>query len=240
MTTLEMQRLFEEMLQTSSPLYNDIEKPDTDTIFRYLNTAQVEYIQKKYLSGANYFEKTKVIGANLNDLKNLIKTVSFFNSPAPPYVNSIVLKPDSLAVWHYLSLSGVMTRTYPYATTSTLIDFTPIESEDLNKYLTTSINKPIILVPVFSHTLTGLNNLLEDNSGVLVIHDAYTTLTPTSSKAQALVYPRSLVLEVEVGADSTQTDICDLATYLHEDVVKYAVGLYEQQKYKLVSKEDSK
>jgi len=237
MTTFEMQQLFEELLQTSNPLFNDSEKPDTDTIFRYLNLAQVEYIQKKYLSAPTFYERTQVIGANMNDLKNLIVTLDFLNSPTPPYTNSIVLIPDTLAVWHYLSLSGVITRTYPYTTTSSLIDFTPIEAENLNQYLTTSINKPIILVPVYTHTKRGIPNVLGDQSGILVIHDSYTTLTPTSTKAQVMTYPRLLVLEVEVGASTTQTDICDIATYLHEDIVKMAVLLYESQKYKLISKE---
>lgn len=232
-----MQKLFEELLQTSNSLYNDSEKPDTDTIFRYLNLAQIEYIQKKYLSGTTFYEKTKIIGANLNDLKNMIKTISFLESPNTPYTNSTLLKPDNIAVWHYLSLTGIISRTAPYSTTLTPIDFTQIEAKDLNQYLTTSINKPIILVPVYSQTSTDLSNSLEDNSGIIVIHDSYTTLVPTSTKAQAMVYPRTLVLEVEAGEEGRQTNICDIATYLHEDIVKFAVTLYEQQKYKLISKE---
>lgn len=236
MTTLEMQQLFEELLQTSSPLYNDSDKPDTDTIFRYLNLAQIEYIEKKYLSAPTFYERTKVIGNNLNDLKNLIYTSELTEvTTTPYYTNTLIFKNTTKSIWHYISVTGKISRTYPYATTDTLIDLIPIEAEKLNKYLTTSINKPLILVPVYTQTHSQVDDLIDNQEVLLVIYDSYTTYSDEDTVAHYLVQPKKLVLEVI--DTTTETEICQIADYLHEEVVKLAVANYEQQKYKLVSKE---
>ena len=236
MTTFEMQQLFETLLQTSSPLFNDSEKPDTDTIFRFLNEAQIQYISKKYLSAASFEERTRAIGNNLHDLRNLIKTIDLSNVVTAPRTNTLLFKSTTINVWHYLGVSGIISRTYPQVVTTTLIDLIPIEAGDVNKYLTTAINKPVIYVPVYTQTAStsaDAGNYLS----IMVIHDAYTTYSTTASttKAHCLVAPKLLDL-----ADSaTTTATCELAEYLHEDIVKLAVSLFEEQKYKLSkSKED--
>jgi len=238
MTTFEMQQLFETLLQTSSPLFNDAEKPDTDTIFRYLNESQIKYIKEKYLSAPSFYERTKILGNNLNDLKNLIKHLTLTNVTVTPHTNTYLFKPTTAYVWHYISATGVITRTYPYATTTTLIDLMPVEAGEVNKYLTTSINKPLILVPVFTQTNNDTEDSYNSISSLMVIFDSYTTYTTTNTKAHCLVMPRKLVLDASDAA--TETEVCELADYLHEDIVRLAVDLFEQQKYKLASKEDKK
>ena len=239
MTTFEMQQLFETLLQTSSPIFNDAEKPDTDTIFRYLNQAQVKYIKDKYLSAPTFYERTRILGNSLNDLKNLIFIDSLTNvTAAPDYVNTLIFKHATVSIWHYLSVSGKITRTHPYATTNSLIDLTPIEAGDLNKYLTTSINKPLILVPVFTQTQGHGAGATENNETLLIVYDAYTTYESAGTKAHYLVYPKTLVLTPDLVTVATQTDVCQLADYLHEEVVELAVALSEEKKYKLASKGD--
>lgn len=239
MTTFEMQQLFETMLQTSSPLYGDIEKPDTDTIFRFLNTAQIKYINDKYLSAPTFAERTKIIGSNLNDLKNLIYTteLSEVTTPTSYYPNTLIFKNSTNSIWHYLSVTGKISRTYPYSTTNTLIDLLPIEADQLNKYLTTSINKPVILVPVFTQTHTQVTDTIDNQLTLLVVYDSYTTYSDEDTVAHYLVEPKKLVLEVV--DSSTEVEVCEVADYLHEEIVRLAVALFEEQKYKLSqSKED--
>jgi len=239
MTTFEMQQLFETLLQTSSPLFNDSEKPDTDTIFRYLNEAQIKYIKDKYLSAPTFYERTRILGSNLNDLKNLIRIDSLTDVTfAPDYVNTLIFKHATDSVWHYLSVSGKITRTYPYATSNSLIDLLPIEAGELNKHLTTSINKPLILVPVYTQTQSQVAGAIDNNMALLVVYDSYTTYEATGTKAHYLVYPKTLVLTDDITDATIETDVCQLADYSHEELVKLAVNLFEQQKYKLTTKED--
>lgn len=239
MTTFEMQQLFETLLQTSSPLFNDVEKPDTDTIFRFLNEAQIKYIKEKYLSAPSFSERTKILGNNLNDLKNLIYTEELTDVTVSPfYPNTLIFYHSSNSIWHYLSVSGKITRTYPYSTSNTLIDLSPIEADDLNKYITTSINKPLILVPVFTQTHSQVDTIKDNQETLLIVYDSYTTYSSSGTLAHYLLQPKKLVLVVTTPA--TETIICQLADYLHEDIVRLAVALFEEQKYKLVSKGENK
>jgi len=235
MTTFEMQQLFETLLQTSSPIFNDSEKPDTDVIFRFLNEAQIKYIKEKYLSAPTFYERTKVIGNSINDLKNLIKSITLTNVTTTPLTNTLLFKPTTTFVWHYISATGVISRTYPYTTATTLIDLMPIEAGEVNRYLTTSINKPLILVPVFTQTNNDTEDSYNSISSLMVIHDSYTTYSASNTKAHCLVTPRQLILDATDVA--TETEVCELADYLHEDIVRLAVDLFEQQKYKLSKKE---
>ena len=235
MTTFEMQQLFETLLQTSSPLYNDAEKPDTDTIFRYLNEAQIKYIKDKYLSGSSFEDKSLVISRNLNDLKNLIYVLSLTNVGAatPYYTNTGVFKSATYNVWHYMAATCKMTRTYPYTTNNTLIDLEQIGDDKVNQYLTTSINTPIILLPVFAHTHTQVADTLDNQLAILIIRDKYTTIDPLTVTARCLIEPSRLVLDSPGAGEVT---VCQIADYLHEEIVRLALALFEGQKYKLSSK----
>jgi hypothetical protein len=235
MTTFEMQQLFETLLQTSSSLFNDSEKPDTDTIFRFLNEAQIKYIKEKYLSAPTFYERTRVIGNNLNDLKNLIYIISLTEITTTPYFpNTLLFKSTTQDVWHYLGVTGRVTRTYPYAVNTALIDLVPIEAEEVNSYITTAINKPIIHIPVFTQTHSQVTESIDNRLSLLVIYDSFTTYSADGTQAHCLLKPHNLVLEVN--DPLTEVTYCQLADYLHEDIVRLAVELFEQQKYKLVGK----
>lgn len=228
MNTLDMQILFETLLQTGSNLYKDVEKPDTHDIFLYLNQAQTKFINDRYLSAPDYFSRSLQISANYEEVKELLKTLTLSAGGTAPYVNS---KLFSLAVnvLHFIGINGVTTRTYPNAFTTQLTDFKRIEGVEINKYLTTPINIPIILVPVYITKYSATN---ENN--VLVIHDKYTTAI-TTVKAQCLVEPDVLVLGTP---GSGQTATCQLAPHLHESIVYLAVQLFEAAKYKLKSSDN--
>lgn len=234
MNVLEMRLRFDEFLRESSSSFPDRDTfIDSNTILKYLNEAQVEYIQKAYLSAPTFYERTKIIGNSLNDLRNLIKVITLdaedFNLNYP---NTTTFRSSTTDVWHYISITGKLSRLYPYATSDTIIDMFPIEAEDINKHLTTSINAPIILVPVYTQahsSVAGTGNQLS----VLVVYDKYTVFTSDTVTAHCLVKPKKLVF---TPTDDTQTNVCEVAEYLHDSIVRLAVSLYDQDKYKLSNK----
>lgn len=235
MNVLEMRLRFDELLKEANSGFPDRDTfIDSTTILKYLNEAQIAYIQETYLSSSSFYERTKIIGNKLNDLRNLIYTISIDNeSINTDYQHTSTFRSSTVDVWHYINVSGKLTRLYPYVTTDTLIDLLPIEAEDVNKYITTSINKPIILTPVF--TQTHSENVGEDNQlSIVVIYDSYTTFTTDVLTSQCLVKPKKLVID---SPESGETTVCELAEYLHNIIVKIAVDLYYQDKYKLSKKE---
>lgn len=235
MNALEMRMRFQELINEST---NNIEGRDSfidsTTILKYLNDAQVEYIQKTYLSAPSFLERSKVIGNNLNDLRNIIKVIPLNaeeSSTYYPYTASF--RNSSYDVWHYIGVTGKLTRTFPYETIDTLIDLYPIDASEISKHYTTSINIPIILVPVYTQVNSTIGNS-ENNLSILVVYDKYTTFTTTYLTAHCLVRPKKISLDVQ---ESDETFTCELADYLHEAIVRMAVNLYDQDKYKLSTKE---
>lgn len=233
MNVLEMRLRFDEFLRESNSSFPDRDTfIDSNTILKYLNEAQVEYIQKAYLSAPTFYERTKTIGNSLNDLRNLIRVINLDDESTTLYPNTSQFRSSTVDVWHYISITGRISRLHPYSTSDTIIDMYPIEAEDINKYLTTSINKPIILVPVYTQAHspnTGTDNQLS----VLVVYDSYTIFTPDVVTAHCLVKPKKLVF---TPTDTNQTDVCEVAEYLHDSIVKLAVSLYDKDKYKLSNK----
>lgn len=235
MNVLEMRLRFDELIKEASSGYPDRATfIDSTTILKYLNEAQIKYIQESYLSSPSFYERTRIIGNRLNDLRNLIYTISLDNETINTnYDNTSTFRSSTVDVWHYINVSGTLSRIYPYTTSNTLIDLVAIEAGDVNKYLTTSINKPIILTPVF--TQTHSDNVGTDNQlSVVVIYDSYTTFTTDTLITQCLVKPKKLVFG---SSSSEETTVCELAEYLHNEIVKLAVNLYDQDKYKLSKKE---
>lgn len=229
MTTLEMQIEFETLLQTTSKVFDEGEKPDTDTIFMYLNRAQIELIEGKYLSYPTFAERALAVSNATIELGDLIEDVACTVQVSPPYTNSKLYKPAK-EVWHYIVVTGEGTRTYPYASNGTM-ELRHIEADEITDYIVSSVHKPIISIPVFTEVSgTGVNNLL-------VIYDAWTTYSDSNTKTHCLVFPKKLVLEVTDAG--TQTIECQLAAYLHPKIVELAVKLFQEYKFKLISK-DSK
>lgn len=228
MTTLEMQILFETLLQTGSSLYKDVEKPDTYDIFLYLNQAQTKFINDRYLSAPDYFTRSLQISANYEEVKELLRTITLTTGGTAPYTNTKLFSTD-VNILHFIGINGLTTRTYPSAFTTQLTDFKRIEGVEVNKYLTTPINIPIVLIPVYVTKYSAT-----DENDVLVIHDKYTTAI-TTVKAQCLVEPDLLVLE---SPGSGETTTCQLAPHLHESIVYLAVQLFEAAKYKLKSSDN--
>jgi len=230
MTVLEMQQYFETLLQTTSPIFNDADKPDTDTILRFLNVAQIEFINKKYLSAPTFAERVRTLSESIGDFDTLVsyKTLNAGIATTGTFPQNSKLYALTGDEWHFLGASGLITRITLLPTSNTAIDFEAINISDLDKYTTTYINIPIILVPgctLLSDTPGGGSS----TNNILVMYDKYTTL-PSTIKLTYLKEPSDLI----IGGN------CELSSYLHEDLVKLAVQMFEEAKYKLVSKKGDK
>lgn len=236
MTVFEMQQLFETMLQTQSPLYNDSDKPDTDTILRYFNHAQISYIKEKWLSANTFVERVVTLGGNLLDLGTLVTTTSLSidGTVTSPFLYSKVIKATE-DYWHVIKLVGEISRTKPYNIVASPVQFKPVNIEELDRYLTTLNNVPIILTPVYGL----LTFSTKTDSEIVVLYDKYTTFSVTAgiTKMIYLKKPKELNLDTD---STTLTTTCELAPYIHNELVKYAVSLFEQEKYKLASKKQDK
>lgn len=236
MTTLEMQQLFESLLQSIHPQFGDTDKLDTDDIFRFLNDAQVDYITKKYLSSPSMIERNAVISNSLQDLNKLVKTIKLGVTLTTQYPNNLLARSNEVHVWQYITVNARVTKTYPRAVSNSFIDFEPIEANAVNRYLTTNIHIPIILVPVFTYNKFPINEaaIPNKNIGISIFHDNYTTIDVDSIHTHCIVRPSKLVLEDPIVGEVVE---CELAEYLHADVVKWAVEMYIQNKFKLTQKQ---
>jgi len=235
MTVLEMQQLFETLLQTTSPLYNDSEKPDTDTILRYLNLAQTYYIKTKYLSGETFKEKIGTLGANTLDLGALVVT-NWANLYSPFYLtyqNMAVLRAED-DYWYIIRVIGNTSRSAPKAIVKTATELEYFNYADLYRYTTTINNIPIILKPVYTE-ITLPNETQPD---ILIVFDNYTDYDFEDGSTMLICLKKPYTLSLDAGTGLTTT--CEMADYTHPEIVKLAVSLFEEEKYKLATKQSKK
>ena len=202
MTSLELQREFERLLQARSELFSNVIKPDTETIFGFLTLAQLRLLKQKYLSSANTEENITSIQNNSEDLKNLITfdTVSPVVSVYSTYTKSCDYPADYL---HYI-------RSDSTATVDTIESQLPnklVSWREMDKAITNSYNKPILRKPF----------VVLAKQYMLVTVDSYTTLSSVR-----LTY-------IKTPADITISQTSELVEYLHEDIAQLAVSMYEKQ-----------
>lgn len=203
MTGFQFQREFERLLQARNIIFQYDEKPDTETIFGFLNIAQLRVLKQKYLPSANTEENIISIQNNAEDLKNLI---TYDNLPLSSEGYSSYTKyaqyPDDYL--HYIrsdSIGSVKAST-------TQLPNKLVSWKEMDKAITNVYNSPILRKPFV---------VLMD-SQLLVTHDYLTSVS--SIKLTYLKTPKPISL--------TQTS--ELAEYLHEDIAQLAVSIFEQQR----------
>lgn len=203
MTGFQFQREFERLLQARNIIFQYDEKPDTETIFGFLNIAQLRVLKQKYLPSANTEENIINIQNNAEDLKNLI---TYDNLPLSSEGYSSYTKyaqyPDDYL--HYIrsdSIGSVKAST-------TQLPNKLVSWKEMDKAITNVYNSPILRKPFV---------VLMD-SQLLVTHDYLTSVS--SIKLTYLKTPKPISL--------TQTS--ELAEYLHEDIAQLAVSIFEQQR----------
>ena len=203
MTGFQFQREFERLLQARNIIFQYDEKPDTETIFGFLNIAQLRVLKQKYLPSANTEENIISIQNNAEDLKNLI---TYDNLPlsSEGYSNYTKYAQYPSDYLHYIrsdSIGSVKAST-------TQLPNKLVSWKEMDKAITNGYNSPILRKPFV---------VLMD-SQLLVTHDYLTSVS--SIKLTYLKAPKPISL--------TQTS--ELAEYLHEDIAQLAVSIFEQQR----------
>lgn len=227
MKVVNMLKLFETALNTISDKFNDGEKPDRDEILTYLNSAQLTYMKEKYLNNATFKDNIESVNSRTEEFKNLIVNDTITSMSSYYMTHSISFNlPDNYLF--YLKSDSKITRTTIYPCTNKYIPNQEGNYKDVDKLMTTPFNIPVIQRPLI--VFMSVN----DASGALLVHDKYTTISEI--KISYVRKPKELI-ETVVDSD-LQTDECELAEYVHNDIVNLALQLFEQNKFKLISKEN--
>lgn len=221
MNALQMQIEFERLLYTSNPEFSTSGKLDTDEIFAYLNIAQLRVMKQKYFPTSNITENVKVIQSNVEELRNLIKRSTVSPGTALTTVlhaYPVVFPNDYL---HYIRSDSSITRTaLPVINSASIVPNKVIDYSMVDLVTTHAFNKPILRKPCV---------VFEENATMIVYIDTYTVLGDVT-----FTYLKT-PLTIKLGGSND----CELAEYLHEEIVATAVDIFRREKYLLITKKDS-
>lgn len=204
MTGFQFQREFERLLQARNIVFEFDEKPDTETIFGFLNIAQLRLLKQKYIPSANTEENITSIQNNSEDLKNLIvfANITPAASVYSAYTQSCAYPSNYL---HYIRSDSTASVKLlaPNQLPNKLVSW-----REMDKVISNSYNKPIIRKPF----------VVLGSSEMLITRDIYTTISSVR-----LTYLRKPL-------DISLSQTSELAEYLHEDIAQLAVTIFEQQR----------
>jgi len=147
MTTSEMLYRFNEINDTASKLHGlEVRDVDTETILHYLNIAQNKLFRERYLSeGINSTVKISKLADELGSL--LTTETATIEGDSTVYPKGKILQlPEDCALPIKISVTGThqMLGVTPGIFTADITDFS-----EINKYITTGFNIPIILRPKY-------------------------------------------------------------------------------------------
>lgn len=147
MTTSEMLYRFNEINDTVSKLHGlEVRDVDTETILHYLNIAQNKLFRERYLSeGINSTVKISKLADELGSLLTTETATIEGDSTAYPK-GKILQLPEDCALPIKISVTGThqMLGSTSGIFTADITDFS-----EINKYITTGFNIPIILRPKY-------------------------------------------------------------------------------------------
>jgi len=222
MNALQMQIEFQRLLYTSNPEFEVKDKLDTDEIFAYLNISQLRLMKAKYFPSLNMRENIENINRNIDELRHLIgRTTGTSISQLTDILhgNMMALPIDYL---YYIRSDSRITRSaVPVISSPSTVPNKVISYNDVEAVTTNSFNKPIIRKPCV---------VFEANNKIIIFVDKYTTLA-----AVVLTYLRTPI-QIALGGSND----CELAEYLHEELVQQAVEIFRREKYLLVTKQEDK
>lgn len=147
MTTSEMLYRFNEINDTVSKLHGlEVRDVDTETILHYLNIAQNKLFRERYLSKG--IDSTVKISKLADELGSLLTTeTATIEGDSTAYPKGKILQlPEDCALPIKISVTGThqMLGETPGIFTADITDFS-----EINKYITTGFNIPIILRPKY-------------------------------------------------------------------------------------------
>jgi hypothetical protein len=222
MTGINMVYNFQQLLETISDTFHAKERLDTHEILSYLNRTINRYIKTKYFSGASFKENTYRLATAIGDLRSLIKITPTGTTPVftavlgyDSNVHTTTLPTD---YYGYISSMSKATRITVEPTFSDKwIPNKEIDYSEIQQVVTTEFNKPILEAPLIV--------LKDDGSqaagtgvidGLMIVTDAYTTVSDI-----LFTY-----VKTPTAVEMSATSFCELADYLHEEIVQLAVAMY--------------
>ncbi len=235
----DMHNAFRLNLDKSSSLVGN---PDflPEEIDYWLNEAQDRFIKQRMFGNNNKREGFEQGTKRINDLHTLVcNTYDTYYSAGPPTFPTIPLHSSSLG-------SNVVEATIP------LIEYNPymyyissilytgtgaislnsgeiIDSKNLTKYISDSINTPFIRRPLVYFYNNVTSSIVINNQTIAFIYDPSSSFYPTSFNMIYIKMPRTLTSQTITGyvtyPSNYLTNTCELPVETHEEIVNIAVGL---------------
>ena len=169
MRGIDLQIQFERVIQEMNDAFISRERPDTFTVYKFINQAQIRYLNEKYISFKSVKENIEYIQQRAGDLNSLIKTRVYSTSAAPTGLyygkaKYITLLDDYV---YYIRSDSYLTRSdaIPVLTAAYIPNKT-VSYSDLSRLLQTPWNIPILRNPIV---------VFEEDNRIYIIHDSYTT-----------------------------------------------------------------
>lgn len=220
MTTNDKIWLFYDILETTSPTFKLTgERPITTVVLNYLNEAQMQIFNTRYLPG-DFVTNINTIKSLQAELGGLLE----YDDTITPSVGTKYNKSYSLGTVDWISYATFvdgsleMDRETLLEGADLVTTLVPITQRDISKYLTNHTNAPIILEPVVF--------MDKEDDGLFILVDRFTT--PSSATVTWLKTPTDLAIN---GTGS------ELHERLHEEMVRLATRLFLQDKLSVTSKE---
>ena len=195
MNLLEMQILFQQIAEDTSPEFFDRQRSDSYNIVNYLNNSVYRFIEQKYLSLPTMQHNIRLIAESSNDLKDMIRKVgvstisnisgsyvtnnagvTLYTSPGthsgPHGANATVYQvPHDFM--HFVTCHVKSTRTGASVLPAASADWQEckiITQDQAERFIETSWNKPIMREPVVIFDADGYFTVIRDPD-----HDASVT-----------------------------------------------------------------
>lgn len=221
MTSRELAVAFERAVQIINPEYFIQNKLDTDTIFHFLNSAQLRFVKLNYMSVDSLTGTVKNLNKANDSFKALIvnKDIASIAESTPAGINGKRYSLPSDFFLYLRSFSRV-SGTYLQIPTGSEkpVPNRLIENEEVAAIMASYLNIPILRYPccTLEATLTGVSTLA-------VYTDTYTTIKDVN-----LTYirkPDTLSLTSNpVIAENVHQDIVDLAVEMFVTEAAYRVA----------------
>jgi hypothetical protein len=215
MNNIEMQYEFTKLIQEMDESFEAIKRPTSETIFRMLNYSIDRYIKQKYLSGPSMKQNIQEIQYRADDLRNLIvRDVEILPAGAPgTYTQKVVMTAPANYMFYIRSDSKITRTVSPIITTPEWTPNRVANYDEIDKIVTSPTNKPILRKPVV---------LFGEFDSIYVHYDGYTYIDTL-----ALTYLRKpKLLVIDINDSDLETDLCELASHTHEDIVRMSVSMY--------------
>ena len=215
MTGLEMQIEFERMLQLSNPNLEYSERPDTETIYAFLNKAVLKILNEIYLPAIDTTTNIEKSASAIQDLGLLVvreKSISLTDKLLPK------------DMFHIISVVVKVDRDYVYPMVNAVIDTKLVGINTLNKYRDNMFNTPILRRPI----ACVFKDKVSRNMFIDILVDRFTIL-----KNLYITY-------IKIPDKISDTVNCELSVHLHNRVVELARDLFNSEKYKLSSSNNNK